>query len=105
MLLAWAIVMTLLFGVSVWLNYRAVTQNLMLNDQREELVTQIEESLDMLDTCYARLAHHANIPVVSDDPVVQDIVHDMKMARNTVLAIASKVVEYGGEPTEKEEHE
>lgn len=105
MLTVWAIVATLLLGISAWVNYRVIQQNLQLNDQREELVTQIEESLDMLDTCYSRLAYNANLPVFSDAPEIQEVVHSMKLAKNTVLAIASKVVEYGGEPTEKEEHE
>jgi len=96
MLLAWAIIATLLLACSIYLNMVTVKQNLALSDQREDLVDQIEESLDMLDTCYARLAHHAAIPVLSDEPVIQDVIRDIKLARNTVLAVASKVVAYGG---------
>jgi len=96
MLWAWAIIVTLLLLGSAWLNLVTVRQNLALSDQREELVDQIEESLDVLDHCYARLAHHAAIPVLSDEPVIQDVIHDIKLARNSVLAVASKVVAYGG---------
>lgn len=103
MILVWAILVTLLLGGSVWLNVRVIRQNMQLNDQREDLVDQIEESLDMLDTCYGRLAHHAEIPVLSDEPIIQDVVYDIKRARNTVLAVASKIVTYGSEASEKEE--
>jgi len=103
MLLAWAIFATLLLIASIWLNVRVVKQNMVLNDQREALVDQIDDSLDLLDTCYARLAHHAEIPVLSDEPIIQDVVSDMKRARNAVLKVASLVVTYGGEETEKVE--
>jgi hypothetical protein len=96
MLWVWAIIVTLLLVGSAWLNVKFVKQNLELNDQREELVDQIEESLDMLDSCYSRLAHHSEHPVLSDEPVIQDVVRDIRLARNTVLAVASKVVTYGG---------
>jgi hypothetical protein len=105
MLLAWAIIVTLLLAGSVWLNVRVIRQNIQLNDQREDLVDQIEESLDMLDGCYARLQHHSEIPVLSDEPIIQDVVNDIKRARNTVLTVASKIVTYGGEETEKETEE
>jgi hypothetical protein len=80
---------------SALLNVKLVQQNLVLSDQREDLVDQIEESLDMLDVSYQRLAHHANVPVLSDEPIIQDVVRDIKIARNTVLAVASKVAAYG----------
>ncbi len=105
MLWAWAIIATILLIGSIWLNVRTVRQNLELNDQREDLVDQIEESLDMLDHCYSRLAHHSELPVLSDEPIIQDVVRDIKLARNTVLAVASKVVTYGGEKKEEEAEE
>lgn len=103
MLLAYAIVVTLLLGAAIWYAVYVTRKNLELNDQREELVDRIEESLDVLDQCYARLAHHADIPVLSDEPIIQDVVYDMKRARNAVLAVASKIVTYGGEDKEEAE--
>jgi hypothetical protein len=103
MLWAWAIIVTLALIASIWLNVRTVKQNLQLNDQREELVDQIEESLDMLDNCYTRLSHHSEIPVLSDEPIIQDVVRDIKLARNTVLAVASKVATYGGDERKEAE--
>lgn len=104
-MLASLIIAVLLLGGSVWLNVVSIQKNLALSDQREELVDQIEESLDMLNTCYSRLAHHSAIPVLSDEPIIQDVVHDLKMAKNAVLAIASKVVAYGGAAGDAETQE
>lgn len=97
--------LTLLLAGSVWLNVVTVRKNLELNDQREMLVDQIEESLDMLDECYDRLARNADIPVLSDEPVIREVVADIKRARNTVLAIAGKVVTYGADKGADDEDE
>ena len=103
MLRAWAIIVTLLLAGAVWYGVFVTKKNLQLSDQREDLADQIEESLDMLDNCYSRLAHHAEIPVLSDEPIIQDVVRDIKLARNTVLAVASKVATYGSDEKETEE--
>jgi len=103
MLWAWAIITTLLLGAAVWYGVFVTRKNLELNDQRENLVDQIEESLDVLDQCYSRLAHHADIPVLSDEPIIQELVSDMKRARNAVLKVASLIVTYGGEERDEAE--
>jgi hypothetical protein len=100
--MGWLVIALLvLLAASCWLNYVVIGKNLALNDQREELVDQIEESLDMLDTCYSRLAHHSSIPVLSDEPIIQEVVRDIKLAKNTVLAVASKVATYSLEDNVK----
>lgn len=95
MLIAVIIVLTLLLCGSTWLNVKVVRQNLALSDQREDMVDQIEASLDLLDQVYRRFAHHVTVPVMSDEPIVHEVVHDLKLARNTILAVASKIVTYG----------
>lgn len=105
MILAWAILATVLLGLSAWLNVKVVGKSVELDDQREDLVDQIEQSLDMLDEIYGRIDHHSKTPVLSDEPVVQEVVRDLKLARNTILAIASKVVGYGNPPGEKDTDE
>lgn len=92
-----ALALLVLLGGSTWLNVITIKRNLVLSDQHEMLVDQIEESLDMLDECYTRLAHNAEIPVLSDEPVIREVIADIKRARDAVLAIASKVVTYGEE--------
>lgn len=91
------VLLALMLAGSIWLNVTTIRKNLVLNDQREELVDQIEDSLDMLDECYTRLVHNADIPVLSDEPVIREVVADIKRAKNAVLAIARKVVTYGND--------
>lgn len=94
------VVLFALLVASAWLNVRLLRQNIMLQDQRESLVDTIEESLDELDTCYTHIAHAAEIPVMSDEPVIRGLVADIKRAKNAVLAIANNVVVYGEESKE-----
>lgn len=91
------VLLLLLLVASIWLNVIVIRKNLILIDQREVLVDQIEESLDMLDDCYNRLAQSTSIPVLSDEPVIRDVISNIKRAKNAVLAIAGKVVTYGDE--------
>jgi len=89
------VLLTLALAGSIWLNVITVRKNLALADQRETLVDTIEESLDILDECYTAIAATAEIPVLSDEPVIRDLVSNIKRAKNAVLAIAGKVVMYG----------
>lgn len=104
----WYVVGTLLLLLlvgSIWLNVVVVRKNLALNDQREQLVDQIEESLDLLDEIYQRLAYNAEIPVLSDEPIIREVLADIKRAKNAVLAIAGKVVIYGEEKDAQDDDE
>lgn len=93
----WVLVVFLVLALvaSTVLNVHTIKKNMELNDQRESLVDTIEESLDQLDECYMRIARNAEIPVFSDEPVVREVLSDMRKARNAVLTIASRVVIYG----------
>jgi len=101
----WVLVVFLLLlsAGSSWLTYVTIKKNLVLNDQREELVDTIEESLDMLEDIYERIAAAAEIPVLSDEPIIRDLLSDIKRLKNAVLLIASKVVVYGDNGEEEED--
>lgn len=87
--------LVLLVVVLSGLTYMTIKKNLILEDQRETLVDIIEESLDELDECFANIARAAEVPVLSDEPIIRDLLADIKRVKNAVLAIASKVVIYG----------
>ena len=55
---------------------------------------QVEESLDMLNDYYGRIAHIANTPVLIDEPYVREILGLIKGLRDAVLLIASKLVSF-----------
>jgi hypothetical protein len=60
----------------------------------DEITNQIEESLDLLDTIYGRLYDKSKIEVYSDDYIIREIVGDIKLARDTVLLVATKLVSF-----------
>lgn len=95
------VLLVLMLGLSVWTNIRFLMKNLSLSEQRDTLVDTIEESLDVLDSCYTDIAHASEIPVLSDEPVIRDVLSAIKRAKNAVLAIASNVVIYGNDPDEE----
>ena len=95
--------LVLMLTGSIWLNIVIIKKNLMLEDQRENLVDKIEESLDIIDDVHTALAHTSEIPVLSDEPVIREVVHNIKRARYAMLAIASLVVMYGSDSDEKDE--
>jgi hypothetical protein len=55
------------------------------------LEEQIEESLDILDAAHQSIARAAELPVVSDDPVIQQVVGNISKAKNALLLIANKI--------------
>lgn len=90
-------VLFLMLAGSVWINVKLTKKCLQMSEQRDDLVDVIEESLDVLDSCYTSIAHAAEIPVLSDEPVVKNLLADIRRSKNAVLAIAGKVVVYGQE--------
>lgn len=97
------LLMLAIIACACFVAYKAVKQNMGLSDQRDQLVDTIEFALDELDECYQAIATKAEIDVLSDEPVIRDLINDIKRARNAMLLIASKVVVYGEEPDEKDD--
>lgn len=97
------VILSVILIFSLIINYVVIRKNLELSDQREELVDQIEISLDILDDCYRRISHHAETPVMMDEPIVREVVNDLKFAKNAILAIASNVVTYGYNESEHDD--
>jgi hypothetical protein len=48
----------------------------------------IEESLDVLDERYRSISEILEIPLFYDSPQIRQVVHDIKLCRNSVLKIA-----------------
>lgn len=70
----------------------AMFKCLELAEKIEELGEQVDESLDIIDDCYKRISQASEIPVTSDDPVVQQFVSDVKRTKDALLLIANKVI-------------
>jgi len=100
-MLAIAVVLLLCLVVSGFANVLLVARTLQLVEQRDSLVSTIEESLDELDGCYSRFAAVAETPVLSDEPVVRDLLANVTRSKNAVLEIANRIVVYGDDGDEE----
>jgi CHASE3 domain sensor protein len=78
----------------------SVRKNLDLSERFEEMGLQVEESLDIIDDCYQRITKATEIPVTSDEPVVQQLLSDIKYTKHAVLLIANKVITFDNEEDE-----
>ncbi len=56
------------------------------------LEEQIEESLDILDECHRNIHKITVEPVSSDDPLVRQVLVNIRKARDAILVIADKIV-------------
>ncbi|HEY6020938.1 MAG TPA: hypothetical protein VIY48_13865 [Candidatus Paceibacterota bacterium] len=81
----------------------SVRRNLELDDKFEELTDQVEESLDIIDGCYQRIAKVSEMPVASDDPIIQQLISDIKLTKTAILLIANKIVTFDNVEVDDEE--
>lgn len=72
----------------------SVRKCLDLVEKHEELGAQVEESLDILDECFQRISKTAELPIASDDPIVKNLLDDIKFAKHSILLVANKMVEF-----------
>ena len=91
---------TLLFLVLLCLSVR---RNFQQADKLDELGDQVNESLDVLDECYSRIAKVAEHDVMSDEPLVRELMSDIRSARGAVLLVANKLVTFDYEEDDSKE--
>jgi 50S ribosomal subunit-associated GTPase HflX len=61
-------------------------------EQLDEVKDQVEESLDVLDFVYGRIYDKSQIEVLSDEPLVRELLQDIKAAKDTMIIVANKIV-------------
>lgn len=71
--------------------YHSVKRNLELLERLEEVVTQTEESLDILDECYKKFYEKSKVDIFIDEPIVKDLINDINNTKDAVLLIANKL--------------
>ena len=69
----------------------SIKKNLQLVERLDEISTQVEESLDILDEYHQRIDLKSRTEVLFDDPLVKDLIQDIKGCKSAVLLIANKV--------------
>lgn len=73
-----------------------------LMDKIDELGTQIDESLSILNDSYQKISQVVELPVASDDPFVKEVIADIRHVRDAILLIANKIVSFDQEDDEQE---
>lgn len=76
-----------LSGALVWLTKK----HLYMLEKYDDLVEQVEESLDIIDQSYNGMSKLLETPVLFDDPIAVEMVNNAKMARDSMLLIANKI--------------
>jgi len=69
-----------------------VRKHLGLLEKFDNVVEQIEESLDVIDSSYNRMANLLETPVLLDDPIVVELVQSAKNTKDSLLLIANKII-------------
>lgn len=73
--------------------YYSIKKNLELLQLLDDVNDQVEESLDILDALYQRVSQKASLEVMSDEPIVRELVADMKSAKDALIIVANKIVQ------------
>lgn len=91
-------IMILALIVSVLLNcllayvlYVIVNKTFTMSDTIDNIKDQVDKSLDVLNDCYIRTVEKSQMEVMSDEPIVRDLVHDLKTCREAILLVAGYI--------------
>lgn len=71
--------------------YFSVKRNLEMMETIEATMSEVEESLEVLDYCYKRIDKKAKMELFSDDPTIRELVDDIKQARTAVMFVSEKL--------------
>lgn len=87
--------MIILFAITILVLsgclFVSVKKNLELFENLEDISKQTEESLDLLDECYAKIYEKSKIDLFIDEPIVKDLIKDINTTKDAVLLIANKL--------------
>ena len=81
-----SILLLILLSVSVYFN---VKHGMLIL----KMIESIEVSLDILDERYQSISQVLDIPLFFDSPQVKQVVDDIKVCRDSLLAAANELVE------------
>ena len=88
----YALLIFLLVCTSVCL-YVSIKKNFELSDKLDTIAERVEICLDTLDECQMRIDKKSKLEVFYDDPVVKELIQDMKIARDSVIFVAKDLYE------------
>lgn len=94
-MITWLIIIALVIyaiGVTIAFIF-SLRMNFDYSDKMQEIKEATEESLDVLNTFYQRAAARAELEVMSDEPVIRELVADLKGSRDAILLVANIIVD------------
>lgn len=88
----WAIVILSMLVIFLTTMLVLVSQKCLLFQETLQATTeQIEESLDVINEIYEGAARRAEYDILLDEPVVRELVSDLKNTKKALLMIANKI--------------
>ena len=80
----YAILITVLLGISIYYNYKFGRALIRMEDA-------LEESLDRLDERYISISKVLEIPLFYDSPQIRQVVSDIKECQRSILYVANEI--------------
>ena len=80
----YAILVTVLFSISAYYNYKFGRSLIRMEDA-------LEQSLDRLDDRYESISKVLEIPLFYDSPQIRQVVSDIKECQNSILYVANEI--------------
>ncbi len=85
----------------------SIRLNLKLQEKIEKINESLDACLDVLDFSYKRIVEKSQIEVLSDEPIVRELVEDIRQSKNAIIA-AGKLISgelYGEEQNDREKED
>lgn len=86
------IILTLLFIVLFAFSssalYLSLRKNLELVNELETITEKLDDSAKILESCYKRIERKSRLEVFSDDPIIKELVDDIKDAKSAIMLIS-----------------
>ena len=80
----YAVLTTVLLGISVYYNYKFGRSLIRMEDA-------LEQSLDRLDERYESISKVLEIPLFYDSPQIRQVVADIKSCQQSILYVANEI--------------
>ena len=80
----YAVLVTVLLGISIYYNYKFGRSLIRMEDA-------LEQSLDRLDARYESISKVLEIPLFYDSPQIRQVVSDIKECQNSILYVANEI--------------
>lgn len=82
--------------------YVSVRKNLEYMEMLEDAAVSLQESIDDLNVCYAKIDRKSKLELFLDEPITRELVEDIKGTKKAVKAAAEKISVFIEDDNEEE---